>query len=295
MKSLRGSHFAARITIAMVCAAVAGPARAQEASEAGRPEAVKLFESAKAHLNSEQYDIACPMFLQSYTMDTTKIGVLFALAECYARAGDAARAVPRYEEYLRAVDALPPDKRENHRDRARHAEAQLKALAGDAPEVTFALPAPAPQPAPPKTAPAPVSHPLPVNRGAPDESAAGGWRISSYIAFGVGGAGVALGTIMGGLALSRRDAVMRGCPAAPSNGSIRCATQADADFANRTAVFGAVSTASFSVAAVGLAAGLGLLIFAPDERARAAHQSSIRVAVESAGAGDAMVSIKGSF
>jgi hypothetical protein len=346
------------IGVAIGCAAFAEPAFAQEVAAADNTdEATRLFQSAKDHFDNDRHAVACPLFLQSYELDPTKIGVLYALAECYAKIGRVASAALRYEEYLRAVEALPPGKIAKHGDRIKRATMQREALASDVPEVTLVLSTSAPlgtrvtldgealgegslgaprkidpgehrvagqagdgasadqlfsigkgekktivieiQPkAPRATPPSPMRREgaSSFDRGAPQASGTSGWRIGSYTAFSVGGASLALGVVTGIIALGRRDAVKSGCPTPLPNGDIQCSSPESAAFANSTKTLGTVSTVGFSVAAFGAAAGLGLLLLAPSESPQPKpRQSWSGVAVESAGAGHAMVRIRGSF
>jgi hypothetical protein len=117
---------------------VAAPSWAQGAGGQGE-KAVELFTEAKQLMEKQQYDLACPKFLQSYELDPTKAGVLYALAECYVEAGKVASASARYAEYVRAAAALPPDVRAKHDERVQRAKAQQATLAPQVPELTLVL------------------------------------------------------------------------------------------------------------------------------------------------------------
>src|SRR5690348_9150676 len=71
------------IAAALGCLATSSPARAQGSPERATELAAAKFEEAREALEKKRYDDACPLFLQSYTFDRTKVGVLHALAECY--------------------------------------------------------------------------------------------------------------------------------------------------------------------------------------------------------------------
>jgi hypothetical protein len=120
--------------------AVPAPAFGQGAGGQSATQAVALFEEASRLFEEKKFDLACPKFLQSYELDPTKAGVLYALAECYTAAGKIASAVVRYGEYIRAVDGLPADARARHDERVQRAKAQQAALAPEVPEVTFVVP-----------------------------------------------------------------------------------------------------------------------------------------------------------
>lgn len=132
-------HGAVLMVVTLGLPAAPAPARAQGAEGPNAAQAAAVFEEAKKALDQRQYDIACPKFLQSYEFDRTKVGILYALAECYADAGKVASAVARYEEYAQRVDALPPDAKARHRERAERANAQRAALAPDVPEITLVV------------------------------------------------------------------------------------------------------------------------------------------------------------
>jgi hypothetical protein len=123
---------------ALISLAVAAPTWAQGAGGQGE-KAVELFTEAKQLMDKQQYDLACPKFLQSYELDPTKAGVLYALAECYVDAGKIASASTRYAEYVRAAAALPPDVRPKHDERVQRAKAQQATLAPHVPELTLVL------------------------------------------------------------------------------------------------------------------------------------------------------------
>jgi hypothetical protein len=119
----------------MLFAGTSGPTRAEEGASPGDAE----FEDALRAFKQKKYDVACPGFLRSYELDPTKIGVLHALGECYAKAGKIASAVARYRAYLEAGSALPADAKERHRRRIQRSEEQIAALTADVPAVTILL------------------------------------------------------------------------------------------------------------------------------------------------------------
>jgi hypothetical protein len=134
-----GVRCAALVVTLLGALAEAEPARAQGAAEPGAAQAAAVFEEAKQAFDRKQYDVACLKFLQSYELDRTKVGVLYALAECYAEAGKIASAIARYREYAQAAGVLPPAALAKHLDRIEHAKSQQSALAPEVPEVTIVV------------------------------------------------------------------------------------------------------------------------------------------------------------
>jgi hypothetical protein len=130
------------LTFPIVTLATQAAAQVQEGQNAAG--AAALFEEAKKLLENKQYVEACPKFLQSYELDQTKPGALYAHAECLAEAGKIAGAVASYGNYIQIVDGLPPDRRAKHDDRKARAKEQMAALAPDVPELTIVLPSSAP-------------------------------------------------------------------------------------------------------------------------------------------------------
>ncbi|MCK6586775.1 MAG: hypothetical protein L6Q76_04225 [Polyangiaceae bacterium] len=134
---VRRSVYAVLLTLPMT--ALAAPAAAQVRGSSGATAAADLFKEAMSLLEKKRYDEACPKFLQSYELDRTKPGGLYAYAECLAEAGKIASAAARYEAYIRAVDELPADRQAVHADRKIRAKEQITALAPDMPELTIVL------------------------------------------------------------------------------------------------------------------------------------------------------------
>src|SRR5262245_13129287 len=96
------SGTAALRALALGAAFVAGPAAAyaqqtdgtrvpaqqadsQEPRDA-RAQALELFEQAGKAMDAQRYDEACPKFAQALALVPGKIGVMLALADCYAAA-----------------------------------------------------------------------------------------------------------------------------------------------------------------------------------------------------------------
>lgn len=127
------------VVLTLSIATLATPAAAQVGGGQNAAGAAALFQEAMNLFEKKQFDEACPKFLQSYELDRTKPGGLYANAECLAAAGKIASAVARYGEYVRVVDALPPERRAVHNDRKARAKAQIKALAPEVSELTISL------------------------------------------------------------------------------------------------------------------------------------------------------------
>jgi hypothetical protein len=99
--------------------------------------------------------------------------------------------------------------------------------------------------------PPPVIPVLPLDEGGGTAMRIGGW-----VAVGVGGAGLLLGTIAGGVVLSREKGLLARCP------DHKCPPEAHDD-ARSFDSLRAASTAGFVIAGVGAAVGTTLLLLAP--------------------------------
>lgn len=98
---------------------------------------------------------------------------------------------------------------------------------------------------------------------APGDESSGGTMVPAAIAFGVGGAGVVLGSVFGILGFHETSAVTEVC------GGTVCPPDRAADV-DRVQMYGTVSTVSFAVGGLGLATGIVLALTvgaddAPDE------------------------------
>ncbi|NUQ78564.1 MAG: hypothetical protein HUU21_33975 [Polyangiaceae bacterium] len=127
------------VVLTLSIATLATPAAAQVGGGQNEASAAALFQEAMNLFEKKQFDETCPKFLQSYELDRTKPGGLYANAECLAEAGKIASAVARYGEYVRAVDELPPERQAVHNDRKARAKEQITALGPDVPELTISL------------------------------------------------------------------------------------------------------------------------------------------------------------
>jgi hypothetical protein len=128
-------------------------------------------------------------------------------------------------------------------------------LAKDATASAPVPPAPTAAPAPSAAAAPPAVTAEPPSRQ--DSPAANGsWGPWPWVAFGVGGAGLATGAVTGALAMSKRSSIIGQCP----GGVCAPAQRSDVDTYN---TLGLVSTIGFVVGGVGAAAGIVLLLVPP--------------------------------
>ncbi|MDI1433195.1 tetratricopeptide repeat protein [Polyangium sorediatum] len=116
--------------------------------------------------------------------------------------------------------------------------------------------------------PAPVQRPDPIdgnnqrvsgNSSNEPASTTGGQRMGGFVAGGVGVAGVLVGAIAGGMAISAKNAMEQDCAATAGN-VMTCQTQAGVDAGNRATTLGNVSTAGLVIGAAGLAVGAVLVV-----------------------------------
>lgn len=111
----------------------AAPALAQDAvtSEA-------LFRKGVDDMAAGKYDTACPAIAESLRLDP-RPGTVFALGECYAKAGKPASAVVRYDEYLTAFSRMTPEQQSKQLGREKTAKEQRDLLARDVPMLVVKL------------------------------------------------------------------------------------------------------------------------------------------------------------
>jgi hypothetical protein len=121
-----------------------------------------------------------------------------------------------------------------------------------------------------------VFDPVSTPAAAPADPGLGAQRIAAIAAGVVGVAGLGLGAVFGGLALSEKSTAQAACPGST------CATSAGSDDWSRAKTSGTVSTVGFIVGGVGVAAGAVLWLTAP------------RSAVE-VGLGPGALRLQGSF
>jgi hypothetical protein len=109
-------------------------------------------------------------------------------------------------------------------------------------------------------APLPPGTAAPPPEGtAPTETPSGGgsgMKTAAFVSFGVGGAGLLLGAITGGLAVSKHSTLSGECKGGT------CPSSASSDLSSYHTM-GTLSTVGFVVAGVGVAAGVTLILLAP--------------------------------
>jgi len=150
---------------------------------------------------------------------------------------------------------------------------------------------------PPPAAPAPAPEVVVVPKGpaaavAEPEGAAGqgmsGRRIGAFIAGGIGVAGLALGGVMGGMALSKKSTIDASCV----DGICNAEGKAAADGARTP---GLLSTIGFGVGAAGVAAGLVLFLTEPSSSQTGSAKGKVTASVLGVGSEGAAVGVKGVF
>ena len=124
-----------------------------------------------------------------------------------------------------------------------------------------------------KAAPEPAPATAPI---APAQPTGKRSRVPAIIAFGVGGAGIAVGAITGALFLGRLGDLKDRCP------KNRCSA-ADQDDIDSTGLLGNISTIGFGVGAAGIAAGVVLLVVTKSPKQPVAGRVQPWIGVGSAG------------
>ena len=94
---------------------------------------------------------------------------------------------------------------------------------------------------------------------AAEPSVASGRRLAGFVTLGVGAAGLGLGAIAGGVALSKHSALLDACPGGRCPSSQKASLQSDLDAYHH---LGGLSTAGFVVGGAALGAGIVLLVTA---------------------------------
>lgn len=118
--------------------ALAAPAAAQDVAAAKA-----LFDQARALMDQNKYETACPKLAESHRLDP-RAGTLFTLAVCESRWGRTATAKARFDEYLRFYNRLPPDQQAQQSERQKAAKEARDRLAQEEPQITLLLPPGAP-------------------------------------------------------------------------------------------------------------------------------------------------------
>jgi tetratricopeptide (TPR) repeat protein len=174
---------------------------------------------------------------------------------------------------------------------ARRVAVQVEAKEGTAQTVRLDLPTPPPPqppqpPPPPPPAPAPAASTTsstPALASTPPPSRAQGagsaQRAAGWIGIGVGGAALAIGAITGAVAMSKKSSLESDGSCSDNLCSPEASGEVDAYRSMRT-----ISTVGFAVGAVGVGAGIVLLLVAPSQGGEAAR-AGVRPWVGLGGAG----------
>jgi hypothetical protein len=107
-------------------------------------EAERKFDEGIKQMDAGHFDVGCPMLADSYRLEPLP-GALFTLAECEAKWGKIASALGHYEDYLGLWEKMTSAQKSKQGSREKIARAQVAALDRDVPEITFVLPASAPE------------------------------------------------------------------------------------------------------------------------------------------------------
>ncbi|WP_437840006.1 tetratricopeptide repeat protein [Sorangium sp. So ce1153] len=177
-------------------------------------------------------------------------------------------------------------------------EARISIAKGEKKQITLEVKAAPPETpaaaAPPGAQPPPVTPPPPP---ATDTARRGSWQTTTaFVVGGVGIAGLALGGVMGGLALSKKATVDDNCDGTICNHEGKLA-------ADSSRTFALVSTIGVGVGVVGVGAALVLLLAAPSPPASSASASLPRAAPAprvsagawSTGDGGGMIGLQGAW
>ncbi len=228
-RALAGSACALAVSVSL-----SRPARADDADDLAR----RHFDSGAAYLEESDYDNALKAFQKAYDL-SHRPEILLNIATVDERRGDLAAAISALQAYL---DAVPTsDRAETTRLRIQNLQKRL----AETPPPTAAPPAAAPPPpsAPP---PAPVTPaaapPAPPPSPPPEPN-----HVPSFIAFGVGGAGLVTAVITGILANGDYQDDKKKCAPSCTDGQISSAKS-----------LALVSDITTGVAIVGAAVGVTL-------------------------------------
>lgn len=201
----------------------------------------KLFDEARALAEQNRWADACPLFEAAHTTNATG-GTALQLARCYEMTQKPDKAAALYQWIVERRATQPES-------RVAIAETRLRELSQNAsapakPE-SPPEPAPAPTPAPPLVTAQPGPTSVPQASERPN-------RVPAYVSLGVGGAGLVVGSIFGGLALSQASRDLKdGKPDEQASATAKAW----------------VSNIGFGVAVVGVAVGVVLLVTQKPARA----------------------------
>lgn len=232
---------------------LAGGARDSRAQSAGdEANSRARFEQAAKLENQGDWARACPLYQEAHDLNATG-GTALRAANCYEQLGEDEKALALYRFIVerRASDAKP--------ERITIAESRIRVL-----EYKLRHKRAAP---PGATTPRPVSRAAPVAPPpAPAAKAEGPNRTAVGVAFSVGAAGLAVGSIFGVLALSEASDVKTACETS-------CGA-AEREAADDATALGWASNIGFGVAIAGAATGVVLLAIGGASSAGSAGRGS---------------------
>ncbi len=126
----------AKLVVLPLCLALATDAAA---ADSPTESAADLFARGLGAMKREEYGKACSLLAESVQIDS-RLGALFTLAECEARAGKLATAWRRFGLYLERAEALSPPQHESQAARIREAKRRRAGLEPDIPLLTIEVP-----------------------------------------------------------------------------------------------------------------------------------------------------------
>ena len=234
--------FAAALAVSAGAPGTAGAADAELRSR-------QLFAQAEDLGNQGKWSEACPLYQAAHDLNSTG-GTALHAADCYEKTAKYDRALAMYQYIVdhRDTDKVP----ERVALAERRVDALRKQLGLDTPQVVQG----------PTLPPPPPPKPPPPN------------RVPAFVAFGVGGAGLVLGAVMGGLALGQAGGVKADaatmCPSHPTS-----CTSPDLDARKSSVTTKAwVSNVGFGLAVAGAATGAVLWVLGLPKASRAAQAAA---------------------
>ncbi|WP_437730839.1 hypothetical protein [Sorangium sp. So ce1335] len=183
-------------------------------------------------------------------------------------------------------------------------EQRITIAAGETKELTLALkeaPTPAPAaPAPPPAAPlatAPELVPAPASAGPDSPASPGGRRTATYVAGGLGAAGLVLGGVTGALVLGKKATIDEHCGSGIRAVDPRGCDTTGHDAGTNAITLATVSTIGFAVGLAGLGTAAALYLTEPKPTTPAVSASPrwISAGVLEAGPEGAMIGARGRF
>jgi hypothetical protein len=124
-------------TITLGALAALGASAPAAAEDVAAAEA--LFRRGLTAMEAGRYADGCASIAESQRLDP-RLGTLFTLAECRSKEGKIATAVALYDDFLAALDRLPPADQARQGARQRVAGEKRRALAPHVPRLSCACP-----------------------------------------------------------------------------------------------------------------------------------------------------------